>query len=261
MKIFTRAITLLLPLSAVLILSLGADCVGGPTDDDDSSDDDDSAGDDTETDCDDGIDNDVDGVTDCDDPDCAADAACTGDTFAYVAVVSRTATQADIDINTPGPDIDAVELFNGLTSEYVDANSILAVPGEFGAAGNANDNVVRVSGSPDAGLGGDCDLAEEPNGKFWSMGGGDAALGVTGFFVAKFDNTVEIVSGDEITVYELGPTDCDNVATARDDDYEIFVGTSDVDENDLDIDSFAGPEWTSLGTTGAGGNIRTVTVP
>jgi len=57
------------------------DCSGGG-DDDDSQGDDDSHGDDDtaggESNCSDGIDNDSDGLTDCDDPDCAQDDACGG---------------------------------------------------------------------------------------------------------------------------------------------------------------------------------------
>ena len=259
MSIFSRT-TLALPVIASLLLASGCDFL--PDDDDSAGDDDDSAGADTELDCADTLDNDADGLTDCDDPDCAADDACAGPDWIWVAVRSRTATQADIENNTPGPDIDAVELFNGVTSEFVDAASISFVQGEAAAAGNTNANAVRVSGIPDSFLdGGDCDLAEEPNGTFWSMGGGAVALGVEGFFVAMFENTTGIVSGDTITVYEVGAGGCANVGTARDDEYEVYIGTSDVDDLNLDIDSLDGAEFMSLGTTGAGGDTFTVTVP
>ena len=259
MKLFSRATTLTLPLLAAMIWTSGVGCDGLLPDDDDSAgDDDDSAGTDTEFDS---VDNDADGLTDCDDPDCAADAECDGPTWVWVAVRSRTATQADIDSNTPGPDIDAVELFDGVNTVSLDANSVTFVQGGVGAAGNANDNAVRVAGAPDAGIGGTCDLAEEPNGKFWSMGGGAIDLGIEGFFIGQFAATAEIVAGDRITVYEVGAAGCDNVDTVRDDDYEIYIGTSDVDDTAVNIDSFDGVNWVSLGRTGTNGNVKEVTVP
>jgi hypothetical protein len=129
------------------------------------------------------------------------------------------------------PEIDSVDddrAFDGadrvdqrLENRFVDLGSVLFVPGAF-SEGNANDNVARVAGAPDAFLdGGDCDLSEEPNGRFWSMGGGNTSLGVEGFFVGRFADTNAIVRGDIITVYEVGARDCSNIATARDDEYEI----------------------------------------
>ncbi|GEM_PF-3403541 len=259
MKLFTRTLTLL---SALAAASMITGCPALLDDDDSTADDDDSTGDDAELDCGDGVDNDADGVTDCDDPDCAADAECAGPNYIWVAVRSRTATQADLDNNTPGPDVDAVELFNGLTSEFVVDTSITFVPGAAGAAGNVNDQPAKVAGIPDSNVGGgDCVLAEGDDGTFWSMGSGDENLGQEGWFIAQFAATDAIVEGDVITVYEVGAGGCDNVGAARDDEYEVYIGTDEVDDTDVNADSFDAAPWMSLGTTGQGGDVFEFTVP
>jgi hypothetical protein len=205
------------------------------------------------------VDNDDDGLIDCDDPDCATNDACTAAEYVWVVVRSRTATQADIDTNTPGPDIDAIELFDGAESFFIDINEINNVQGAAGAAGNNNADPLSIAGIPDGGIGGDCDLAEDPNGKFWSMGSGLLSLGAEGFVVAKFEGVASFGAGAVITVYEVGARGCDNVGTARDDEYEIYVGTSDAVIDT--VDDFNTAAYLSLGLTGAGGDTHTVTVP
>jgi hypothetical protein len=225
MSLFSRKNTLTLTLPIVALLSVGSTC----------------------------------GTFDCDDPDCATNDACTAAEYVWVAVRSRTATQADIDTNTPGPDIDAIELFDGAESFFIDINEIYNVQGAAGTAGNNNAEPLSIAGIPDGGIGGDCDLAEDPNGKFWSMGSGELSLGAEGFVVAKFEGVASFGAGAEITVYEIGAGGCDNVGTARDDEYEIYIGTSAAVIDT--VDEFDTAAYMSLGLTGAGGDTHTVTVP
>ena len=183
---------------------------------------------------------------------------CDVPVYTWVAVRSRTLEPGDIDNNTPGPDIDAVLLANGDGDFWAD--EVFFVQGAAGAAGNVNDDAEDVLGESDM-------WDPEPtcvlddvasgNSRFWSMGGGDATLGEEGWLVVGFGPGVEITDGSAITVYELSADSCDNVATARDDEYEVYVGLSSVDPDLTLLADFDGDDWMSLGETITMGGINT----
>jgi hypothetical protein len=181
--------------------------------------------------------------------------------YTWVAVRSRTATMADVDTNTPGPDIDAVELQTVDSFHY--AQDLLFVQGDAGAAGNANDDATAAAGPSDAFEDdGSCVLDEAVPGPaaFWSMGAGDPALGIEGWMIATFGDGVSISAGDAITVYEVGADDCNNVGTLRDDEYEVYIGLSTVDPSAMGVSDLEGEGFMSLGTTGTDGGIHSFDV-
>lgn len=183
---------------------------------------------------------------------------CDVEVFNFVAIASRTATVMDLDTNTPGPDIDAIELFDGADSYWVE--SLLHVQGDAGTEGNVNDNQEQILGESDMfvdDIDFECILDDEASGNatFWSMGAGDDTLGVVGWAIGKFDGAITIESGDLITAYEVGSLDCSNLNVARDDEYEIFIGLSTLDPSTMTVSDLEGDGVISLGTTGAGGGV------
>ncbi len=186
---------------------------------------------------------------------------CDLDVYNFVAVVSRTATVMDLDdTNTPGPDIDAIELFDGADSFWIE--SLMPHQGDGGtvADGNVNDNHETVLGESDMFVDQvdfECILDDAASGTdvFWSMGSGDETLGAIGWAIGKFDGSVTIEDGDIITAYEVGSLDCSNLNVARDDEYQVYIGLSSVDPTTLTLADLAGDDFIDLGTTGAGGGI------
>ncbi len=173
---------------------------------------------------------------------CVADATATV-TYPYVAIISETTNAEDLENNTPGPDIDAIELISGGTSYFA-----AQVPASFqGAADeNANNDVNAITGPLDAipSSGTDCDLAEVPNAKFWSMGDN------TGFAVVTFSQNV--ADGDMIRVWELDDLLCD--IGPRSDQYAVSVGNNAVDLATISTaSSVSGNNWTHQGSSNGGG--------
>ncbi len=175
--------------------------------------------------------------------------------YVYVAVRSRTSTAADLDNNTPGPDIDAVEIFNLDGSSW--ATEIWATPGELGANGSVNEDPDAVLGEDDAfEANGDCILDDDTmDARFYSMGGGDPLLGDEGWLVVSFEDGVSVVDGDVVGVYEVGADDCANISTERDDEYEVYICNSDFDPDNATLLDLEGDTCVSLGETGTGGGI------
>ena len=115
----------------------------------------------------------------------------------------------------------------------------------------ANDAIPAVDGSED------CDLSEEPEAKFWSMGGEG------GYAIVSFATGIEIETGDTLNVWELADDTCANVSTARPDAYEVYI-TSSADPaavtSAADITVENG--WALVGaSTGGGIFTQTVTLP
>jgi hypothetical protein len=180
--------------------------------------------------------------------------------YRYVAVRSRTSAAVDIDNNTPGPDIDAISI-SGAGTEFW-ATDYAAEDGEWGVADNANADPSAALGEDDAfNTDGTCDLSDDASGnaKFYSLGGGDSALGAEGWVIFDFGD-IEIVDGDSITVFELSPADCSNIATVRDDEYEVYIGLDTIDPATEPLSALDGGDWMSLGTTGTGGGITSFDV-
>ena len=176
--------------------------------------------------------------------------------FVYVAVVSTTDNATDLDdTNTPGPDIDAIELVSGGESffaDFVEASNTGAGGNEDG---NVNGAVASILDANDAipTDGGDCDLAEGQG--FWSAGDAD------GFAVITFTGSRALADGDSITVWELDDAACDNVGTVRHDGYEVYVGTTDVVVDDIAASTdIGGDNWLSLGASGANGGVSDFSV-
>ena len=186
---------------------------------------------------------------------------CDLEVYNFVAIRSLTATVMDLDdTNTPGPDMDAIELFDGDVSYWVE--TLFHVQGDGGtvAEGNVNDNHEAVLGETDMFIDEidyECVLDDAASGTdtFWSMGSGDDTLGVVGWAIGRFDGDVTIADGDLITAYEVGSLDCENLNQARDDEYEIFIGLSTLDPTIMTVSDLEGAGLISLGTTEAGGGI------
>jgi hypothetical protein len=182
--------------------------------------------------------------------------------FVYVAVVSATTATSDLDITTPGPDIDAVEIARGSTSYFAKFVALFeqGTGGEPGM-GNNYDDENDVIGMPDAIMGlptgdppvafGSCNLSSP--GRFWSMGDG------TGFAIVSFQDSsnadVDLAVNDVIRVWELDPTTCNDVTTTRDDKYEVYLGTAeDLDALTTDAVSITAT-WQYLGMSTSSGGI------
>ncbi len=179
---------------------------------------------------------------------CNADGtACVADvtTWPYVAIVSETTASNDInDTNTPGPDIDAIELVAGGSSFFATTVAASAQGAGGNGDGNVNSNISAITGANDAITtgGGDCVLDDDSDGaKFWSMGD------TTGFVVVTFAQ--EPADGNTIKVWELDEQICDNVGTARADHYGVYLGNNSVVPGDiLAATGIGGSNWLSLGS-------------
>lgn len=169
--------------------------------------------------------------------------------FSALGIVSITAAGNDIETDTPGPDIDAIQIIRD--GEPVYAAAILGSSvGLVGAEGNDNDDENAILGpndaipSPDGSL--DCDLTEaDEGGAFFSLGGEG------GYLMVSFVFSLE--PGDEIRVFELDQSTCANVSTVREDAYAVYLGSVElagfVGEAD-DIDEEDG--WTAIGVSSGG---------
>ena len=173
----------------------------------------------------------------------------TAMTYPYVALISETTNADDInDTNTPGPDIDAIELTSGGTSVF--ATTIEAsAQGAGGDADsrNANGVIATITGPNDAipDGGGDCNLAEDDASQFWSMGD------TTGFAVVSFGQ--DLLDGDTVTVWELDNVIC-NFSTERTDAYGAYVGSSAAELSEATTATdIGGDAWLALGSSAAGG--------
>jgi hypothetical protein len=193
--------------------------------------------------------------------DISLDCAPVADEYLWVAIRSRTTNPDDIDNNTPGPDVDAILLTDGAGGEHW-ANDWYYVQGPSGDGGNVNDDPDDALGPSDAWTGGtpgegDCELGDDASGDsaFWSMGGGDPALGDEGWMIVALDGVDALAAGDVITVFEVGSVDCDNVDTPRDDVYEVYIGLASVDPGGVTVSAFDGAGWISLGESGEEGGI------
>lgn len=184
--------------------------------------------------------------------------------YRYVAIRSRANGTVSVTLNeNPGPDLDAVELIDGVSSEF----AVESHDGQQGSAGtgntNVNDDPETVLGASDAFLGdGSCDLAEGDLGdgaKFWSMGAGAETIDVQsgldeGYIVVSF--ATDIPDGTTIRVHELSPADCNNV-TEYADQYEVFIGkTTAVIPTAPDVTILDGSDFESLGLSNANGGTQ-----
>ena len=188
------------------------------------------------------------------------DLNCDLEVYNFVAIRSLTATVMDLDnTNTPGPDLDAIELTDGLDSYWIEGLEATQGDGGTVADGNVNMDWETAYGASDMyeADGITCVLSDDDSGdaRFWSMGSGDPTLGTVGWAIGKFEGAVSIEDGDEIWVYEVGSQDCDNLDVDRDDEYEVYIGLSSLDPTMMDLDDLEGAGMMSLGTTGDGGGI------
>lgn len=180
------------------------------------------------------------------------------DPYLYVAVVSTASGDDALDTNTPGPDIDAVQLIKGGTDNFATAVESFAA-GEVGFEGNVNDDVALVVGPNDAipAVDGseDCNFAEVGDGaEFHSMGGAG------GYFVVSFGGGLEVADGDTINVWEIASTSCANVGTVRPDSYNVFIGTvAALDATTSAADISAENGWSLVGASAATGGIFSMT--
>ena len=201
----------------------------------------------------------------CVDADCAPDEVCQPDgiceaawtypeDWRYVAIISTTRNPTDLDdTNTPGPDIDAIELMANGESIYATTVEAFGQGAGGNDDGNVNAVVSSLLGSRDAipTGGGECDLSEGTG--FWSMGDS------TGFVVVSFDNT-SLEDGNTISVWELNDLICDNISTTRADIFQLFTGSSEVDLTAISSASdISGNNWLSQGV-GIGGPLLEYTV-
>jgi hypothetical protein len=184
-------------------------------------------------------------------------------TFEWVAVVSKVTTDADItQTNTPGPDLDAVELKRG-NQTIGWAYAAKYSPGATGTGDNANANARKeaLDGQNDAipaVTPGECSLTEDPNSKFVSVGG------TGGFIVAAFKDTqgnaLKIEDGDVIKVYELDNAQCSNVSRTRADVYDVYAIDDAAGLDSLTSASgFTGGFFVSLGSSDGNGGTKEFT--
>jgi hypothetical protein len=183
------------------------------------------------------------------------------DPYLFVAVVS-TATGADaIDNNTPGPDIDAIQLVKGGNDNFATAVESFGA-GAVGADGNVNDDASLVVGPNDAipAVDGseDCNLAEvgdtDPSAQFHSLGGDG------GYVVVSFATGIEVEDGNTINVWELADTTCNNVDRVRPDSYNVFIGTqAALDATTTAADISAENGWALVTASSTNGGIVSVT--
>ena len=163
---------------------------------------------------------------------------------------SVTTSADDLDnTNTPGPDIDSIELISNGRSQF--ATVVEAFRQGLGGNGDGNVNalVSAVTGNNDAipTGGGDCSLREGTG--FWSMGN------VEGFVVVSFGRRV-LNNGDVVQVWELDDLICDNVSTVRADSYEVLVGFNDVDIASLtSVSGLRGESWLYIGASAGTGGV------
>ena len=132
--------------------------------------------------------------------------------------------------DTPGADIDAIAIERG----GVDIAFAATVEDEnIGGANNAYTDSNELLGEPDS---------ECMKQNFTALGGAPN----DGYVIVGFgDATIEI--GDNIVVYELGPTVCESQPTWKDDETAVSVNVSVQDPGDA--------SWILLGSTGTGLNL------
>lgn len=181
--------------------------------------------------------------------------------YLYVAIVSRADGDQALDTNTPGPDVDAIQLIKGGVDNFA-ATVEASGAGAVGDPGNNNDDVSVVVGANDAipttDGSEDCDLSESADGgTFWSMGGDG------GYVIVSFATGIEIETGDTLNVWELADDNCANVGTARPDAYEVYItATADVASVNAAADITVDNGWALVGSSTGGGIFsQTVTLP
>lgn len=193
---------------------------------------------------------------------CKEDAQCTDGAcetvtpvaFTQVAVLSElSATSTDVeDTNTPGPDIDSIELITAGTTLQA-ATVVTSVPGAIGDEGNAATTATTVTGARDAMTGNgpayDCDVDSQT---YLSLGAND------GFVVVSFPGAAEITDGSQVKVWEIASQDCEQDIRARDDAYTVHIAPTGTTATTA-AGIRAGGDWCAIGTQ-AGGGIGTFTV-
>jgi hypothetical protein len=157
----------------------------------------------------------------CEIPDGASVGSCPP-VWTWLAVVSTAAGDESLASDTPGPDIDAVELVQQSTVSW--ATSVLAAAEGSVTGGRALTGVPEnVLAAPDdfTTPGGDCALDDALT--TFAMGGAG------GFVVVSFDGAASIEEGASVRVIELasGPFGCGNIATERPDSFEVYLGRGD----------------------------------
>ncbi len=208
---------------------------------------------------------------------CTADQQCQQDVcvgYQYIALVSR-GTETTGELNTPGPDIDAIAISRGGISEFASEFKQFVKGGET-TQGNDNADPSKLLGPNDAMTDSNtpkvnCDLdgidsagvpspsSSEPPTRANDDVPTFCSLGFTdGFVVVKMPSTLR--DGDEIRVFELGQNWCSNIGSVRADEYEVYVGgtnlTIDASTTVADVKS----KFTLLGgQTEANGGIATRT--
>jgi len=127
--------------------------------------------------------------------------------------------------DSPGADIDAIAIDKDGFEVY--ANSVEDF--NIGGANNSFADTNELLGAPDSGC-------EKKN--FTALGG----AANDGYVIVSFEYDETIESGDNIVVYELGPTVCTNQPISKDDETRVSISTL----NSIDGD------WEVIGSTGAG---------
>ncbi|MFT6628504.1 MAG: hypothetical protein ACJA1R_001766 [Flavobacteriales bacterium] len=182
--------------------------------------------------------------------------------YLYVAIVSNVpaGSAEGIETNTPGPDVDAIQLIQGGVDNFA-AVVEGSAQGETDAdEGNNNADSSKVTGANDAipAVDGseDCNLDEAADGgTFFSMGGEG------GFLIVSFAAGIEITTGDTLNVWELSDASCANVSTVRPDAFSVYVSnTTDVSGVATAADISAANGWQLVGASGGNGGIFSQTV-
>ena len=132
-------------------------------------------------------------------------------------------TSTDTGNDTPGGDFDAVAIEKGEDEFYAESVEDFEILGD----NNGYTDTDQILGAPDSGC-----MKEN----FTSLGG------VGGWIILGFGDN-EIEPGDNIVVYELGPTVCPDQANWKDDPYSVSISVS------------AGDVFTELCTAGEGQNV------
>lgn len=175
-----------------------------------------------------------------------------GAPYLFVAVVSNAQGDDALGTNTPGPDIDAIQLIKGGVDNFAATVEGSTTGPIDDAEGNANDDPSLVTGANDAMAatsGEDCNLAEVGDGgQFYSMGGDG------GYVIVGFATGIEVEDGDTVNVWELSDETCTNVNTVRPDAYSVYIGTDAASVTSA-ADISAANGWQLLGASGANGGI------
>ena len=180
--------------------------------------------------------------------------------YAFVAILSTASSQTSLLNRHPGPDIDAVEIRrDGATlafAEIVQGQRRGAYLGSENATLDFSSITGPVDSMPIDAAGQDCAVDQPETGTafqtYWSMGDDG------GWAIVSFPGDYRFRAGDELKVWEIGPTWCANEPSGANDSYDLLVAKFDISFSSFRSAASVRAAFCPIGASGPNGDVTTI---